>query len=85
MSAKLLRITISAVTKHMESRSDPESSQYAFGYAITLINDGDVPVRLLRRHWLVKSDDGHTQEVQGEGVVGEQPRLIPGKSFKYTS
>lgn len=78
-------ISVNAITKYMQSRSDPESDQYAFGYAITISNEGDTPVRLMRRHWLVKSDNGNIQEVKGEGVVGEQPYLPPGKSFKYSS
>ena len=85
MSAKLLKISVTAVTKYMESRSDPETNQYAFGYAVTIVNKGDVPVQLLRRHWLIKSDNGNVQEVQGEGVIGEQPRLIPEGTFKYSS
>ena len=85
MSAKLLRITVEAVTKFLESRSDPETNQYAFGYAITITNKGDTPVRLLRRQWSIHSDNQHIQQVQGEGVVGEQPRLTPMGTFKYTS
>lgn len=85
MNGKLMSVSVEAVTQHMSSRSDPESGQYAFGYAITITNHGDEPVRLLRRAWKIVSDNGYQQEVQGEGVVGEQPRLAPGGVFKYTS
>ncbi|MBF0447118.1 MAG: Co2+/Mg2+ efflux protein ApaG [Magnetococcales bacterium] len=83
---KRLNISITTVTTHLDSRSDSSSGQYAFGYAITLTNTGSIPARLLRRHWFVKSDNGHIQEVQGEGVIGEQPYLLPGEEpFQYTS
>jgi ApaG protein len=48
-------------------------------------NEGDQPARLLRRHWLIIDADGHREEVRGPGVVGETPRLEPGKAFKYQS
>ncbi len=84
MSTKFI-ISATAITKYMESRSDPENDDYAFAYAITIKNDGDIPARLLRRHWFVKSDNGNVQEVQGDGVVGEQPLIQPEGVFKYTS
>lgn len=62
-----------------------QNEQYAFGYEITITNRMDVPVRLLNRHWIITHGDGYIQEVKGEGVVGEQPRLEPGQSFSYSS
>lgn len=44
-----------------------------------------MPAKLLTRHWLITDADGHTEEVRGEGVVGEQPYLKPGDGFRYTS
>jgi ApaG protein len=84
MNAKLI-MSATAVTKYMESRSDPEQDIYAFAYAVTIKNEGEISARLLRRHWFVKSDNGNIQEVQGEGVVGEQPLIKPSGVFKYTS
>ncbi|MBF0358486.1 MAG: Co2+/Mg2+ efflux protein ApaG [Magnetococcales bacterium] len=84
MSTKFI-ISATATTKYMESRSDPENDEYAFAYTVTIKNDGDIPARLLRRHWLVKSDNGNVQEVKGEGVVGEQPLIKPAGVFKYSS
>jgi ApaG protein len=58
---------------------------YAFAYRITITNRSDVPVRLLNRHWIITHADGNIEEVRGEGVVGEQPRLTPGQSHTYSS
>ena len=46
---------------------------------------GQHPARLLTRHWIITDSNGKVQEVRGDGVVGEQPRLAPGESFEYTS
>jgi ApaG protein len=70
---------------YVPERSEPERSYYFFGYHITITNSGDTPVRLLTRHWLITDGHGNIQEVKGDGVIGEQPRLIPGQSFDYTS
>jgi ApaG protein len=59
--------------------------QYAFSYEITITNNSEVPVKLLNRHWIITHGDGRIEEVQGEGVVGEKPRLEPGQSYTYSS
>ena len=56
-----------------------------FAYTIRISNAGPEPVRLLQRHWIITDANGQVQEVRGEGVVGEQPRLAPGQAFEYTS
>ena len=56
-----------------------------FSYTITIHNEGDIPARLLSRHWLITDGDGKREEVRGEGVVGEQPYLKPGEKYRYTS
>ena len=78
-------VDIKVVTTYLPSHSRPEESQYTFAYTITISNGGDVPVQLMSRHWLITDADGEVQEVRGEGVVGEQPVIVPGKSFRYTS
>lgn len=62
-----------------------QGDQYAFAYEITITNRMDKPVQLLNRHWIITHGDGRIEEVFGEGVVGEQPRLRPGQSFTYAS
>jgi len=72
-------------TAYIEEQSDQEQNRYVFSYTITIHNEGSVPAKLLSRHWLITDADGKVQEVEGEGVVGEQPHLKPGDSFRYTS
>ncbi len=48
-------------------------------------NRGDIPAKLLTRHWIITDSEGKTEEVRGPGVVGEHPYLKPGESFEYTS
>lgn len=78
-------VGVAVVTTYLPGHSKPELDQYAFAYTITISNDGDVPVQLLSRHWVITDADSGVQEVRGEGVVGEQPLIPPGKSFRYTS
>lgn len=77
--------TVSVQTNYIPEQSDPESHRYVFAYTITIRNEGSVPAKLLTRHWVITDADGKTQEVRGEGVVGEQPHLKPGEGFRYTS
>jgi ApaG protein len=78
-------IQIDTVSSYLESQSAPEAGRYVFSYTITIHNAGSVPARLLSRHWVITDSDGKVQEVRGDGVVGEQPHLVPGQSFRYTS
>lgn len=66
-------------------QSKPEAGHFVFAYTVTLRNLGVMPVRLQTRHWVITDASGKVEEVRGEGVVGEQPRLQPGESYSYTS
>lgn len=66
-------------------RSNPEAGQYFFSYRLKISNRGDVPAKLLSRHWLITDGRGEKREVKGDGVVGEQPELAPGAVFEYSS
>jgi ApaG protein len=72
-------------TQFIQNQSDPDSRRFVFAYTITITNSGEVPAKLLTRHWIITDADGRKQEVRGEGVVGEHPHLKPGESFRYTS
>jgi ApaG protein len=85
MTTSLNRIEIAVETDYLESQSDPDDQRFVFSYTITIRNEGTVPAKLLNRHWIITDADGNTQEVKGEGVVGEQPRLDPGQGFRYSS
>lgn len=78
-------IVVEAVSNFVVSQSEPVADRYVFAYTITIRNQGDRPARLLARHWLITDAHGQEQEVRGEGVVGVQPHLQPGESFRYTS
>lgn len=66
-------------------RSDPARSHWFFLYTIRIRNEGTQTVQLTDRHWIIVDGTGDTQEVRGEGVVGEQPVLDPGEQYEYTS
>ncbi len=78
-------IDVQVETDYIQEQSDPEESRYVFAYTITITNTGMIPARLLRRHWVITDANNKIQEVHGDGVVGEQPHLEPGQSFRYTS
>ncbi len=69
----------------VSERSDPDAGHYFFAYRVEITNLGEVPVQLLTRHWVITDGDDKVEEVRGDGVVGEQPVLLPGQSFGYTS
>ncbi len=78
-------IEVEVDTHYMESESEPEENRYVFAYTVTIRNIGEVPARLMTRHWIITDDNGKVQEVKGDGVVGETPHLKPGEGFQYTS
>ena len=70
---------------YVPERSSPRDSQYFFAYRVRISNVGEETVQLVSRHWMITDGDGNVEQVQGPGVVGEQPVLEPGESFEYTS
>lgn len=78
-------IRIQVATQYVDDQSEPDIDRYVFAYTITIENTGDVPAQLLRRHWVITDANGKVQEVSGDGVVGEQPRLNPGETYRYSS
>ena len=79
------RIQVSAQSMFVREQSAPEDDKYIFAYTVTISNTGTVAAQLKTRHWIITDAKGNIQEVRGAGVVGEQPRLSPGESFRYTS
>ena len=78
-------IEVIVATRFLDDQSIPEDDRYVFAYTIRIRNVGDVTAQLLSRHWVITDANGKVQEVRGDGVVGEQPRLRPGDEFEYTS
>ena len=78
-------VRVGATAYFLPEESDPDARRYVFGYTIVIVNTSKVPVQLLTRHWVIIDGAGRREEVRGEGVVGQQPRLEPGQAFKYQS
>ncbi len=78
-------IQIDVQPQYVAEQSDPLQKVFAFAYTVTATNTGTVAAQLISRHWLIQDESGHTDEVKGLGVVGQQPLLRPGESFQYTS
>lgn len=78
-------IKVDVETAFIPEQSEIGNDRFVFAYTITIHNSGTEPAKLLNRHWVITDANGQTQEVRGEGVVGEQPYLKPGESFRYTS
>jgi len=78
-------VKVAVEPRYSPDHSDPRRSEWFFLYHVTISNQGEQPVQLISRHWVITDANGEVQEVRGPGVVGEQPRLAPGQSFEYTS
>lgn len=78
-------IKVSVETFYQPAQSDPAQNLFLFAYRITLKNTLPYPVQLKRRHWHIFDSVGVRKEVEGEGVVGEQPVIQPGQTYKYIS
>ncbi|MBS0301919.1 Co2+/Mg2+ efflux protein ApaG [Ottowia sp.] len=79
------QFSVSVQTQFLPDQSEPGEPMYAFAYIITVRNTGEVAAQLIARHWIIQDARGHTEEVKGLGVVGQQPLLQPGEAFQYTS
>ncbi len=78
-------VRVEVESQYAPEQSQPFQNQWFFHYTVRITNEGDETVQLLSRHWTIIDATGHAKEVEGPGVVGEQPVLAPGESFNYTS
>lgn len=85
MDNKNYEIRIHVATQYVDDQSEPDVDRYVFAYTITIENLSGVPAQLLSRHWVITDANGKVQEVSGDGVVGEQPKLDPGETYRYSS
>jgi ApaG protein len=79
------KIKVTVIPTYLSDQSDPESRHYVWAYTIEIENLGEETVQLINRYWHITDATGAVQEVRGPGVVGEQPRLEQGDSYRYTS
>jgi ApaG protein len=85
MSDPRYQVDVSVVTRYLAEQSQPEQNRFAFAYTITVHNNGELPAKLLSRHWVITDGDGHVEEVKGAGVVGLQPLIQVGENHIYSS
>lgn len=78
-------IRVGAAAFYLPDESSPEDRRFRFGYNIVIVNTSDTPARLISRHWIIIDAHGRREDVQGPGVVGQTPRLLPTQAFKYQS
>jgi ApaG protein len=78
-------IEVEVTPEYLPKESDPQAYQYIFAYHIAITNKGDTEVQLLSRHWIITDGAGVVHEVKGPGVVGQQPKLAPGQTHRYSS
>ncbi|MFV0296742.1 MAG: Co2+/Mg2+ efflux protein ApaG [Hyphomicrobiaceae bacterium] len=83
--AKTNSIRVRVTPRFLEEQSTPEDGRYFWAYTVEIANDGTETVQLKTRRWLIVDANGHSETVQGPGVIGKTPTLTPGASFTYTS
>jgi ApaG protein len=83
--ARTREIEVAVEPYYLEEQSSPEDSRYVWGYHIVIENHSTMTVQLVHRYWNITDQNGLVDEVDGPGVVGEQPRLKPGDSYEYSS
>jgi len=85
MNTKPYDVAVAVSSQYLPEQSNPSGQQYLFAYTVRITNQGQHPVQVISRHWVITDADQHVQEVRGLGVVGQQPLLRPGDTFEYTS
>jgi ApaG protein len=78
-------IRVQVQSEFVPEQSSPAEARYVFAYHIAITNEGDRPARLLTRHWVITDGEAHVEEVRGDGVVGRQPAIAPGETYRYSS
>ncbi len=78
-------VRVEVIAQLSLEHSRPNEGEWVFQYTVRITNQGAEPVQLISRHWIITDGTDRTEEVRGPGVVGQQPKLAPGESFKYSS
>ena len=78
-------IRIKVNTNYLKGQSAPDENRYVFSYTINIKNLGNNSAKLISRQWIITDSNGNIQEVNGDGVVGQQPNINSGEEFTYTS
>lgn len=78
-------IEVAVQPRYLAEQSNPDMAEYVFAYTVEVSNFGDEAIQLLSRHWIITDGNNNIREVEGEGVIGQQPLIPPGKSYRYSS
>ena len=78
-------IKIAVEPDFLDDQSDPDENRYLWSYRITIENKSELSVQLLSRYWRITDARGRVREIRGDGVIGEQPVIAPGRAYEYTS
>ena len=78
-------ILIEVFPSYIPERSSPAHNQFFYAYRVVITNNSDVSCKVAHRHWKIKDGNGKSYDVQGNGIVGEQPMIAPGENYEYTS
>ncbi len=82
----MAKVFVHVMPHYMAEESAPEKKRYVFSYTVSITNETLEPVQLMSRHWIITNGETlGTQEVRGDGVIGQQPIIKPGDSYTYTS
>ena len=84
-SATTRDVTVRVSVSFLPEQSEPAKGRWFWAYHVRIENHGDDAVQLISRHWRISDGRGQTSEVEGEGVVGEQPLIVPGGAYDYVS
>ncbi|SEH18520.1 ApaG protein [Sphingopyxis sp. YR583] len=78
-------ITVRVAVSYLPEQSHPALGRWFWAYHVRVENHGEGAVQLISRHWRISDGRGQISEVEGEGVVGEQPLILPGGAYDYVS
>jgi ApaG protein len=78
-------IRIAVEPDFLEDQSEPDQNRYLWSYRVVIENKSALTVQLLSRYWRITDARGRVREVRGDGVIGEQPVIAPGRAYEYTS
>ncbi len=84
-SAATGSITVRVSVSYLPEQSHPALGRWFWAYHVRVENHGKIAAQLISRHWRISDGRGQLSEVEGEGVVGEQPLIAPGGAYDYVS
>lgn len=79
------QIKVQVTPSYLAAQSNPDHAEFVFSYTVEISNLGEEAVQLLSRHWVITDGNNQVREVQGEGVIGQQPHIAPGATYRYSS